>query len=232
MKILVLADIHSNWQALSAIDEDFDACVISGDLVDYGVQPVECIEWARQHNAVVIRGNHDHAVAQRVPVKPGNGFRCLAAFARPMHWEVLSAEHLTWLARVPVTTYVQLGDLKFFLVHGTPRDPLDEYLTNDPDTWRTRLEDIDADFICTGHTHVPLHIDLGDKHVLNPGSVGQPRDGDPRCSYAIVEDGNVEFKRIEYDIDETLARYKATNIERKPMDIVRSVLTTGGRMPF
>jgi putative phosphoesterase len=231
VKILVLADIHSNWQALSAIDEQFDACVIAGDVVDYGVQPAECIEWARQNDAIVIRGNHDHAVAQRVPVKAGSGFRRLAAFARPLHWEVLSADHLSWLARLPVTSYVTIGGLKFFLVHGTPRDPLDEYLNADPVAWAARLEGIDADFVCVGHSHLPLHFDLGGKNVLNPGSVGQPRDGDPRCSYAIIEDGEVEFKRVEYDIDETLARYKATNIKRDAMNIVQSVLTTGGRMP-
>ena len=232
VKILVLADIHANWQALSAIDEDFDACVIAGDLVDYGIQPAECIEWARQHNAICIRGNHDHAVAQRVPVKRGSGFKKLAGFARPQHWDTLSAEDISWLARIPVVQFVKIGDYAFYLVHGTPRDPMDEYLTNDAEIWQQRLGDIQADFVCVGHTHVPMQIEAGKTTVINPGSVGQPRDGDPRASYVVIEDGQVQFKRIEYDIDANLALLRATDIADDVYEIAESVLTTGGRMPL
>ena len=233
MKILVLADVHSNWQALSAVarNETFDACVIAGDLVDYGVQPAECIAWARDNHAICIRGNHDHAVAQHVPVKRGSGFKKLAAFARPLHWDTLNATDMTWLARVPVSRYVTIGDNSFYLVHGTPRDPLDEYLTNNAEAWKLRMQDMSADYVCVGHTHLPIRVDLDGMTIINPGSVGQPRDGDPRASYVVIEDGRIKLRRIPYDIDENLKRLR----ERGPSDevyaIAESVLTTGGRMP-
>lgn len=121
MKILVVADIHSNWAALAAIRESFDACLMLGDLVDYGTDPLPCIDWSRQYARVAIRGNHDHAVSQRVAVRSGGGFRRVAAATRPLHWELLDSSRMRYLARLPVTRHEQLGDHRFFLVHATPR---------------------------------------------------------------------------------------------------------------
>ena len=132
MKILVLADIHANWPALSAIDESFDACLFLGDLVDYASNPVPCIEWVRDNATAAVRGNHDHAVAQKIVARGGTGFRQLAAATRPLQWKVLSPQHLKYLARLPVTRHVRLEESRFALVHATPRDPMDEYLVDDP----------------------------------------------------------------------------------------------------
>ena len=150
MRILILGDIHSNWAALSAIDEKFDACLFVGDLVDYATQPVPCIEWVKANATAVIRGNHDHAVAQRVAARDGAGFRALAAATRPLHWDALNSSQLKYLARLPVTRRIVLDDHSFYLVHGTPRDPLDEYLGNNAEAWQERLETIDADFCLRG----------------------------------------------------------------------------------
>jgi putative phosphoesterase len=231
MKILVLADIHANWIALEAIQESFDACLFAGDLVDYGTDPIPCIDWARRHVTASVRGNHDHAVAQRVPVRGGNGLRALSAATRPIHWELLSSAHTRYLARLPVTKHVTVGDLRFFLVHGTPRDPLDEYLTADPEAWSSRLEAIEADFVCVGHTHIPFHLKLERLQVLNPGSVGQPRDGDPRCSYAVIEDGNVEIRRVAYDIDATVRQMQQAGLEGPALELAETMLRTGGSLP-
>jgi len=230
MRILVLADIHSNWSALSSIDEAFDACLFLGDLVDYGTDPVPCVEWVRQHATAIVRGNHDHAVAQKVPARPGSGFRKLAAATRPVHWDLLEPARIKYLSRFPVTQSVTIDDSNFFLVHGTPRDPLDEYLVGDPAGWKKRLENVEADFVCVGHTHHPFHLDLGDKQVLNPGSVGQPRDGDPRCSYAIIEDGKVELRRVKYDIDATLQQMQEVGIETWAIEMTETVLRSGGKL--
>ena len=231
MKILVLADIHSNWAALSAIDEDFDACLIVGDLVDYGIDPVPCIAWAQKHDALMVRGNHDHAVAQHVAPRGGSGssFRTISAWSRPIHWKLLDESQLSWLARLPVTRHLELDGLSFFLVHATPRDPLDEHLGPDSDGWKQRLANIDADFVVVGHTHVPICMDLGGKTLLNPGSVGQPRDGDPRASYAIVEDGEVRHCRVEYPVEDVIADAARTDADAQTLAIFASVLRTGGR---
>lgn len=231
MKILVVADIHSNWPALAAIRESFDVCLFVGDLVDYGTDPVPCVEWSRRHASVAVRGNHDHAVAQRVPVREGNGFRSLAAATRPMHWKTLNTAQTKYLARLPVTARTTLDDRSFFLVHATPRDPMDEYLVNDADAWAERLQSVDADFVLVGHTHVPFHLDLGRIQVINPGSVGQPRDGDPRCAYAVIEDGKVDLRRVEYDVDATLRQMKDSGVEASALELTELVLRTGGKIP-
>ncbi|MCA9081434.1 MAG: YfcE family phosphodiesterase [Planctomycetaceae bacterium] len=228
MRILVLGDIHSNWQALSAIDEEFDACLVTGDLVDYGTDPLPCLDWVRRYANAVVRGNHDHAVAQRVTGRGGSGYRRLAAVVRPFHWDVLSPQHLKFLGRLPVTQYLQIGELRFCLVHATPRDPMDEYLGNDPEQWRQRLGGVDADFLCVGHSHLPFHLNLEGVQVLNPGSVGQPRDGDPRASYAIIEDGQVEMKRVAYDIDAAVAQTRASGLPNWVTRLNEAILTSGG----
>ena len=229
MKILLLADIHANWPALAAIDESFDTCLFVGDLVDYGTDPAPCIDWIRRHATGAVRGNHDHAVAQRVSTRDGNGFRGLAAATRLIHWDVLRSSQLRYLSRLPLTQRLTLEGRSFHLVHATPRDPLDEYLGNDPDAWRTRLESIDADFVCVGHTHMPFHLDLGRVQVINPGSVGQPRDGDPRCSYVVIDDGRIEFRRVEYDIDETVRQMRESGLSEEMLDLAETVLRTGGK---
>jgi putative phosphoesterase len=234
MKILILADIHANWEALSTFDsveESWDACLFIGDLVDYGVTPGPCVDWVREHATAWVRGNHDHAVAQRVTARGGTGYRALAAATRPLHWELLNDVQMGFLARMPVTRYVTLGGMTFFLVHGTPHDPLDEYLAADhPDLWQKRLENIQADFVCVGHTHLPFHLDLGDTQVINPGSIGQPRDGDWRGSYAMVEDGRVSFHRFEYDVEATLRAVRDRGINGEALRVAEQTLRTGGQI--
>ena len=228
MRTLVLADIHSNWPALAAIREEFDQCLVIGDLVDYGTDPVPCIDWVREHATHVVRGNHDHAVAQHVPPRNGGGFRRLAAATRPWHWDVLDGPRLRYLSRLPVTERCEIDGLRVMLVHATPRDALDEYLGNDPSGWSERVRDIEADLICVGHTHQPFHLEVAGRRVLNPGSVGQPRDGDPRAAYAIIEDGQVELKRVEYDIEATLKQMEETSVEGWVLELTSRLLKGGG----
>ena len=199
MRILLIADIHSNWPALRAIQESFDACLFLGDLVDYGPDPVPCIDWVRQNAELSVRGNHDHAVAQRIMPKGNSGFRKLAVATRPLHWDLIDPLRTKFLARLPITARIQLDGFKFQLLHATPRDPLDEYLGADVAAWEARLGDVDADFVCVGHTHIPYEIEVGQIRVVNPGSVGRPayddvqpmhhrvEMGSPDARYAIVE---------------------------------------------
>lgn len=228
MKILVLADIHSNWPALSAIRESFDVCLFAGDLVDYGTDPLPCIEWAKASVTAGIRGNHDHSVAQRIPAHGGHGYRRLAAGTRPVHWDLLNEKQLTFLRELPVTRYLTLNEQRFFLVHGTPHDPLDEYLSDDPETWRERLKSVDANFVIVGHTHMPFHLDLGHLQLINPGSVGQPRDGNSEASYAIIDNGTVHLRRVAYRIDETVQQMKRAGLSTDLCDLAESILRNGG----
>jgi diadenosine tetraphosphatase ApaH/serine/threonine PP2A family protein phosphatase len=92
------------------------------------------------------------------------------------------------------------------------------------------VQGIEADFLCVGHTHVPYEIEVGGLRVVNPGSVGQPRDGDPRASYAIIEDGQVHFKKVAYDIEETLHLLQKQNVAPWAIELSAAVLKTGGRV--
>ena len=214
MRILLIADIHSNWPALRAIQEPFDACLFVGDLVDYGPDPVPCIDWVRQNVHTSVRGNHDHAVAQRILPKGNTGFRKLAVATRPLHWKLIDPARNKFLARLPITARVQIDGYRFQLLHATPRDPMDEYLGPDPAAWEARVQGIEADFLCVGHTHVPYEIQVGGLRVVNPGSVGQPRDGDPRAAYAIYDlmRNVVELRRVEYDIPTTQRKILAAGL--------------------
>jgi len=232
VRVLVLGDIHSNWAALSAVAEaepgPFDACLVTGDLVDYGSDPIRCLRWVRDHATAVVRGNHDHAVAQRVAARGGSGFKSIAAAVRPLHWQVLGREEMKFLARLPVTCRLNVGEKTFFLVHATPRDPMDEYLGDDRAGWTARLEFVEADYVLVGHTHVPYVLDLGRTTVVNPGSVGQPRDGDPRAAYAVIEDGRIEIRRVAYDLEAAVAHLRASGLRDEAFDAAERTLRTGG----
>ncbi len=228
MRILLLADIHANWPALKAINEPFDECLVLGDLVDYGLEPGPCIDWVRTHATHAVRGNHDHAVAQFVKTNGKNGFKYLTSVTREVTQERIAAEDRRFLASLPLSRRVTLDGVKFLLVHATPRDPLDEYSIADVDFWSRRLVDVDAQVICVGHTHHPYILEVGDKMVINPGSVGQPRDGDPRASYAIIESQRVELKRIEYPVEDTVTTVLQSNLPEPAKALLAEVFRTGG----
>jgi putative phosphoesterase len=227
MRILLVADIHGNWPALQAIDEPHDLCLCLGDLVDYGVEPVPCIDWVRQRAQNTVRGNHDHGAAQNVIVTGSTGFKYLTAMTRPLSRGRLEGPDLRFLAMLPLTQALTLEDTRFFLVHATPRDPLDEYAPPDVGVWERRLRDVDADLICVGHTHVPFILEVGNKLVINPGSVGLPRDGDPRASYAVLEDGRVELKRREYPVETAVAAIHDSPLPDLAKERIAEVLRTG-----
>lgn len=230
MRILLLADIHSNWPALSAIREEYDVCLMLGDLVDYSTDPDPCVRWSQEHATLAIRGNHDHAVVQRVAARGGVGLRNLAAATRPLQWELLQPPQMKYLSRLPLLQYVRFGTLNLLLVHATPRDPLDEYLPIDKPHWSEALKNVEADIICVGHTHIPFELEVDNKRVINPGSVGQPRDGDPRASYAILDGDRVEFRRVKYDIDATLRQMAAVGVEPWAIEMNAEMLRNGGRI--
>jgi diadenosine tetraphosphatase ApaH/serine/threonine PP2A family protein phosphatase len=98
------------------------------------------------------------------------------------------------------------------------------------EAWRARLEGIEADFICVGHTHVPMDLEVDGRRIINPGSVGQPRDGDPRASYAIIEDGRVSFHRAKYDIDAAVEQMREAGLAEWAVELNEAVLRSGGRL--
>lgn len=204
MRILLLADIHGNRAALDAVREPHEVCLCLGDVVDYGPEPGPCVEWVMKHAHAAVRGNHDHGVAQNVAVQGVGGFRFLTAMTRPRTVATLTASQRRFLADLPTSRMLTLGGKRFLLVHATPRDPMDEYAPPDPAFWGPRLAGLSVDYVCVGHTHQPYTLTVNGITVVNPGSIGLSRDGDPRASYAVIENGQVELKRAEYPVEQTV----------------------------
>ena len=179
------------------------------------------------HCAHSVRGNHDHGVAQGLDVQGDHGYRYLTRVTRPLMWGALDSEERRYLLQLPLMKKFTIGGKRFLLVHGTPRDPLDEYVMRDADAWAKRLEAVEADIVIVGHTHMQFCLSIGDKMVLNPGSVGQPRDGDPRAAYAVIDGPKILLKRIEYPVDETIAKFESLDVPDKAKEMFQDSLRRG-----
>ena len=196
MLVGVLSDLHANRPALEAVLDDLpdvDAVVCAGDVVGYNPWPAECVEAMADRDVPTVMGNHDRTV-----VTGGNfhGNRMAAAGVTHAR-ERLDDTQRSWLAGLPDER--RLFDGRVTVVHGHPDDP-NRYTY--PETFGPHMLD-DEDVLIMGHTHVQAHEVYDEGIVLNPGSVGQPRDGDPRAAYALLDLDRmaVEQRRVEYDVE-------------------------------
>ncbi|ADB62608.1 phosphodiesterase, MJ0936 family [Haloterrigena turkmenica DSM 5511] len=199
MKVGLISDVHSNRVALEAVLEDMpavDELLCAGDVVGYNPWPAECVDELRERDVPTVMGNHDAAVAGDAPFRFNGMARAGVEHARNR----LDDDQLAWLESLPAERLECDGRVK--LVHGHPDDP-DRYTRYTyPDEFSPRLLG-DEDVLVLGHTHVQGVEKFAEGIVVNPGSVGQPRDGDPRAGYAVVDlDAlTVETHRLEYDIE-------------------------------
>lgn len=222
MRYAILGDIHSNLTALQAVLQDidsrggFDKIWCLGDVVGYGPEPRECIDLLRQYDHLCVAGNHDWAAISKIDTSDFN-----PDAAQACHWtgQQLTKEDIEFLQNLPLR---HCHD-DFTLVHGSPREPIWEYLLS-LEVAKDNFAYFETDFCLVGHSHVPLvfkHIgntvayrklqesadlELGkNRLIINPGGVGQPRDGDPRASYAVydTEARTIYHYRVEYDIAAT-----------------------------
>ncbi|WP_306054846.1 metallophosphoesterase family protein [Natronococcus wangiae] len=199
MNVGLISDIHGNRIALEAALADMppvDELLCAGDVVGYNPWPAACVDEVREREIPTVVGNHDAAVAT------GSAFRFNSMARAGVEYAIehLSDEQLAWLADLPEERLECDGRVK--LVHGHPDDPQRYARYTYPEEFSPRLLD-EEDVLVLGHTHVQHAERFGDGIVVNPGSVGQPRDGDPRAAYAVVDlDAmTVETRRVEYDIE-------------------------------
>jgi putative phosphoesterase len=231
MKLLVISDIHGNWPALRAIPEAADAVICLGDIVSYGPFPRECLAWVRERAAHVVRGNHDTALALQVDSGAAAFKQELARATLARHWAQVSEDDLAWLRDLPTEIRFRSDDFTFLAMHAAPKDHLFSYrLTPDlpDDELKKEVEEVRADILLVGHTHLPMSRGAWTKVVLNPGSVGQPLDGDPRASYAVVENGVAEIRRVAYDLEETVAGLRAMGLPTEAAEALIAILRSGG----
>lgn len=195
MNVGVISDIHGNKVALEAVLGDMpavDAVVCAGDVVGYNPWHADCVEAMRDRGVPTVMGNHDRAVVDG----GGFGFNSMAGAGVAHARETLSGDQIEWLAALPEVRHEFDGRVK--LVHSHP-EHRGRYTF--PGQFRPDLLG-DEDVLVLGHTHVQHHERYDEGVVMNPGSVGQPRDGDPRAAYAVVDlDGpTVTERRVPYDV--------------------------------
>ena len=206
-RVGLISDIHGNHIALQAVLEDMgtvDALVCAGDVVGYGPSPDRCLQTIRDRDIPTVQGNHDRGVGQ------GECYESGGEYAR----EVLSDEETSWLQDLPRQQTLFDGRLKMVHDHPEKRNKYTTPALFDPD-----LLD-DEDILVLGHTHIQHVEEFDTGTVVNPGSVGQPRDGKTSAAYGIVdlEERTVELHRVPYDIYRVEIRIRDTSISNKNGD--------------
>ena len=225
MRILVISDIHANLTAFQAVLEaakgEWDKIWCLGDIIGYGPDPNECVELLQQYDHLTLTGNHDWAALGRIDIESFN-----ADAKQAIIWtgKQLTPENHSYLEqKPPILTFDP-----FTLAHGSPRHPVWEYITDSFLAWEN-LEHFKTPYCLVGHTHYPVVFEQDDVYgalgyhadyenplelfptkrmLLNPGSVGQPRDSDPRAAYALLNLETLvwQHRRVPYDIAATQAR--------------------------
>jgi predicted phosphodiesterase len=230
MRVAVISDIHGNLHALESVlaeidDEAPDEIWCLGDVVGYGPRPNECVAVVRERASLALVGNHDLAAISKLGI---GDFGPLAAASARWTMETLTPESAAWLGGLePAATREGLE-----LYHGSPRDPVWEYVLSEEVALLSLLA-TSAQVVLVGHSHVALSVswqgetlegglapgglelELAERRwLLNPGSVGQPRDGDPRAAWVLIDipAGRAAFRRVTYPIDETQAELRAAGL--------------------
>lgn len=228
MRVLVLADVHGNLTALDAVlAEPHDSVICPGDLVGSGPEPAACVERIRSAGATTVQGNHDRAIADRLPPGGPEPFRSLSEATLPVAYTQLDDEALAYLRALPLWLSLDLNGSRCLLVHATPHDPLYRAVGPEVTAWAAEVDGVDEETVFVGHTHVQFELGLGRHRVINPGSVGLPLDGDPRAAYAVLEDGAITLRRVEYPIERTIAALGRSGLSTAVIDELALWLRSG-----
>jgi predicted phosphodiesterase len=237
MRILIISDIHANKVALDAVlgsVDNIDAFWCLGDTIGYGPEPNGCVETVRKHASVVITGNHDLACIGELDL---DDFNPDARTANIWNGQHLSADNLSWLKQLSPRKKI---DKHVTVAHASPREPVWEYLLS-VEQAMVNFTYFDTQICMIGHSHVQLgfqqlpdghcerflpsevpyiEIQHDTRYFINPGSVGQPRDYDPRAAYAIMDTdkGIITFNRVGYDIHKTQKKMYDANL---PINLIR-----------
>lgn len=230
MRYLIISDVHANLAALEAVladAPDFDEIWCLGDLLGYGPYPNKCIERVREFPHFSLAGNHDWAALGKLDLAD---FNVIARVANQWTQTQLTPTSHDYLSELP--THKELEG--FYLAHASPREPVWEYIL-DTRTAFANFQHFTGSFCLVGHTHVPVVFELNEERertktlipplleplelgphrmIINPGSVGQPRDGDPRASYALLDTEEMiwEFRRVAYPVEVTQERMEAEGL--------------------
>jgi predicted phosphodiesterase len=231
----ILSDIHANYEALNVVFEYLDrnsikSYIIAGDIVGYGPDPIKCIDAVKSlgvSRSKIVLGNHDAVIVGKLDVKWFNDY---AKKSIEITKNEIDIERLNWLYSIPERVMAE----KYTLVHCSPKSPLKEYLLSE---WQyvDNIKEVNTNLVFFGHTHIPMVFSMNEngaavgdfikpfakikitdngKFFINPGSVGQPRDGNSMASFGIFDDDSMVFEliRLKYDIKKTQDLMKEKDI--------------------
>ncbi len=204
--VLIMSDIHGNYEALSEVMKKADEMGVSdiyclGDIVGYYCQVNECCDELRKRKVKCVLGNHDWYMVSGTKCERSRSVNDCLAYQRKM----IRKDHLDWLASLPVIRY----EKGISMVHGGWLNPIDEYM----DLKETYFEEIEGNVFASGHSHVQQVKRFQEKLYCNPGSVGQPRDGDSRAAFAIYDGKTFELCRAAYDIENVCKKMKEAGFD-------------------
>ena len=227
MKIVIISDLHGNHEALRAFSEEYDELWVLGDLVNYGPEPGAVVNFVRANAAVVVRGNHDHSIGYDEDPRCTPRYQKMAETTRRYTASVLDPKQKDYLRQLPLNAELKRNNTRFYLCHAKPSDPLYGYCPEDSQEWPLELNRVDRDVLLVGHTHTPFIRRIGNRVVVNPGSLGQPKTGKPDACYAVWENATFQLKSFPYAVDETVRGIRALSFPRDVESDLITLLKTG-----
>ncbi|MGL4739183.1 MAG: metallophosphoesterase family protein [Sarcina sp.] len=229
MRLAIISDIHGNLYSLLRVLEDIDSqgvdtIICLGDLVGYGPHPNEVIALIRKKHIISLKGNYDASVVD-------NAFTFIRStsindFSLPWTVEELRASNIYYLDNLPNELIMNVCGKKIRFVHGSPRR-INEYMHENSEELETILNNIDEDILVCAHTHIPYFKQIGEKYILNDGSVGKPKNGTPNATYMILDIFNeatpkAQLRTVEYDYQKIM---KDMQMKQFPSGLISSYQT-------
>jgi putative phosphoesterase len=234
MRIAVIADIHSNIFSLNEVlldidNRNIDLIVCMGDLVGYATYPNEVIDTIRENKILTIKGNYDEAVGEELMI-------CGCDYPDPtdaqnaglsLNWTIdeTREDNKEFLKGLLKEVKMSFEGKTILFVHGSPR-MINEYLKEDSKEAEEVMADFEADILVCGHTHKPYCKMYGDKMLVNAGSAGKPKTGNPKANYVVIdlksENTNVEIHEVEYDFEQTAKAIEENGLPQAFADIIRT----------
>lgn len=233
MKVVIFSDLHANLEALQKLDQECDELWFVEDIVDYGPNPREAVSFVKEKCRRFVRGNHDHAVAYHADCRCNPVNKRLSVATREWTWTVIGQAEIDFLQAMPLTQSFKWEGREVLMVHASPKDPLYGYVM--PAITDNQLEKlvqaVAAEVIILGHSHFPMLRRVGEKWVLNPGSLGQPRDGQPTGSYLVWEDGQFKHNRAAFPVEATVRKIFSLPLALEIKTDLATILRTGSNLP-
>ncbi|MCX8130946.1 MAG: metallophosphatase family protein [Clostridia bacterium] len=224
MKFAVIGDIHSNIYALESVIEDIkkkdvDLILCTGDMVGYAPFPNEVIDMIRANNILSVQGNYDKAIGNSELVC-GCDYKDekqleLAGMSVMFTNKTITEKNRKYLKELPGKVTLKAGEYSICLVHGSPRK-INEYLFEESDEVKEVTKELEEDILICGHTHKPYYNVINGKHIVNSGSAGKPKHGNPNATYVILNindtDINVDIVEVPYDYEKTATAIENTGL--------------------